>query len=71
VGGEQVGHLLIELAKVILDHAQFFQRELQQPPVHRTERRTGLEGIAELLPQPLTQLVLRHSRSFVALFLPF
>jgi hypothetical protein len=26
--GEQVGHLLIELAEVILDHTQFFQREL-------------------------------------------
>ena len=46
---EQVGHLLIELAEVILDHAQFFQRELQQPPVNRMQRRTRLEGIAQLL----------------------
>jgi hypothetical protein len=32
---EQVSHLLIELVEVILDHPQFFQRELQQPAVHR------------------------------------
>jgi hypothetical protein len=30
---EQVGHLLIELSEVILDDAQLFQRELQQPTV--------------------------------------
>ena len=45
VGREQVGHLLIELAEVILDHAQFFQRE-PQPTVNRMQRRTRLEGIA-------------------------
>ena len=49
VGREQVGHLLIELAEVILDHAQFFERELQQPTVDRMQRRTRLEGIAQLL----------------------
>jgi hypothetical protein len=26
---EQIGHLLIELAEVILNHAEFFERELQ------------------------------------------
>jgi hypothetical protein len=40
VSREQVGHLLIELAEVILDHAQFFQRELQQPAVDEMQRRT-------------------------------
>jgi hypothetical protein len=45
---EQIGHLLIELSEVVLDHAQFVQRELQQPAVDRTQRRTGLEGIAQL-----------------------
>ena len=28
---------------------QFFQRELQQPPVNRMQRRTRLEGVAQLL----------------------
>ena len=43
---EQVGHLLIELSEMILDHTQLFQDELQQPTVHRMQRRTRLEGIA-------------------------
>ena len=38
VGCEEVGHLLIEFAEMILDHAQFFQRELQQPTVNRMQR---------------------------------
>jgi hypothetical protein len=46
---EQIGHLLIELAEVILDHAQLVQRELQQPTVDRMQRRTRLERIAQLL----------------------
>ena len=45
---EQVGHLLIELAEVILDQAQFVERELQQPAVDRMQRRARLEGIAQL-----------------------
>ena len=46
---QQVGHLLIELSEVILDHAQLFERELQQPSVDRMQRRTRLECIAQLL----------------------
>ena len=42
---KQVGHLLIELAEVILDHAQFFQRELQQSAVDRMQCRTRLGGM--------------------------
>ena len=42
VGPQKVGHLLIELAEVILDHAQFFQRELQQSTVNRMQGRTRL-----------------------------
>ena len=45
---KQVGHLLIELSEVILDHAQLFQRELQQPTVDRMQCRTRLESIAQL-----------------------
>jgi hypothetical protein len=45
---EQIGHLLIELAEVILDQAQFFERELQQAAVDRMQRRAHLEGIAQL-----------------------
>jgi hypothetical protein len=37
------------LAEVILNQPQFFQRELQQPAVHRVQRRTRLKGIAQLL----------------------
>ena len=48
VSGEQVGHLLIELTEVILDHTQLFERELQQPAVDRMQCRTRLEGIAQL-----------------------
>jgi hypothetical protein len=45
---EQICHLLIELAEVIRDHTQFFEGELQQPTVDRMQRRTRLEGIAQL-----------------------
>jgi hypothetical protein len=45
---EQVGHLLIKLPEVILNHAQLFQGELQQPAVDRMQRRTRLESIAQL-----------------------
>jgi hypothetical protein len=46
---EQVGHLLIELTELILDHPQLFQRELQQSAVNGMQRRTRMEGIAQLL----------------------
>jgi hypothetical protein len=46
---KQVRHLLIELAEMILDHAQFFERKFQQPTVDRMQRSTRLEGIAQLL----------------------
>ena len=49
VSREQVGHLLIELAEVVFDHAQFFQRELQEPTVDRMQCPTRMEGIAQLL----------------------
>ena len=45
---EQVGHLLIEPSVVVLDHAQLFERELQQPTIDRMQRRACLEGIARL-----------------------
>ena len=45
---EQIGHLLIELTEMILDHAQFFEGEFQQRG-NRMQRRTRLEGIAQLL----------------------
>jgi hypothetical protein len=49
VCGEQISHLLIELAEVILDQAQVFEGELQQAAVNGMQRRTRLEGIAQLL----------------------
>jgi hypothetical protein len=55
VGREQVDHLLIELAEVILDHAQFLQRELQQP-VNRMQRRTRL-GSACSVVIPLSPVI--------------
>jgi hypothetical protein len=39
---------LIELAQVILDQTQFFQRERKQSTVDRMQRRGRLEGIAQL-----------------------
>jgi len=39
VDREQIGHLLLELSEVILDHAQLVQRELHQPAVDRMQRR--------------------------------
>ena len=49
VSGKQVSHLLIELSEVILDHAQLFECEFQQPTVDRMQGRTRVEGIAQLL----------------------
>lgn len=39
---------MIEWGEVILDHAQFVQRQLHQPPVHRVEIRAR-DGITQLL----------------------
>ena len=39
VGSEQGGHLLLELAQVILEHAQFFQREREHATVDGMQRR--------------------------------
>jgi len=41
MGCKQVGHLLIELTEVILDHVQLFKRERQQPSVDRLQGRTA------------------------------
>jgi hypothetical protein len=45
---EQVGHLLIELAKVLLDQSQFLERQLQQPTIHRMQRRARAQGVGQL-----------------------
>ena len=47
--GEEVGHLLIQLAEMVLDQSQFFQRQLQKPPIHRIQRRARPEGVAQLV----------------------
>jgi hypothetical protein len=46
---EDLRHLLIELRKMVFDHAQFFQRELHQSPIHRVEIGTRAKGIAQLV----------------------
>src|SRR5207244_271752 len=46
--GEEVGHLLIELAEVVLDQSQFVQRQLQEPAIHRIQRRACPEGVGQL-----------------------
>jgi len=46
---EELRHLLIELGKVVFDHAQFFQRELHQSPIHRVEIGALAKGIAQLI----------------------
>jgi hypothetical protein len=46
---EQLRHLVIELSEVVFDHAQFFQRELHQSPIHRVEIGARAKGIAQLV----------------------
>lgn len=48
---EQLRHLLIELREVVFDHAQFIERQLHQPPIHRMKIRHAprTEGVAQLL----------------------
>jgi hypothetical protein len=46
--GQELRHLLIELAEVILDQSQFFQRQLQKPAVHGIQRRARTQGVAQL-----------------------
>ena len=41
---EQISHLLIELAQVILDHAQFLEGELQEPTVEGCSVRPALKA---------------------------
>jgi hypothetical protein len=45
----EVRHLLIELAEVVLDQAQFVQRQLQEPAIHGIQRRARTEGIGQLV----------------------
>jgi hypothetical protein len=45
---QQVRHLLIELAKVVLQQPQFFERQRQEPSIDGVERRTGLKRVGEL-----------------------
>jgi hypothetical protein len=52
VGREKVGHLLIELAEVTLDHAQLFQRELQQPARRNCAMPSRCADVASALPSP-------------------
>jgi hypothetical protein len=39
---------LIELGQVILDQSHFFTRQLQEPAIHRVQRRARSEGVAQL-----------------------
>jgi hypothetical protein len=45
VFGEQVSHLLIQLAEVLLDQAQCLERELQEPTVEGMQGSTGAEDV--------------------------
>jgi hypothetical protein len=45
---EELGHLVIKLAEVILDQTQFFQGQLQQPAIHGIEGRARPEGVGQL-----------------------
>ena len=42
--GEDVRHLLIELAEVLLDRSQFFQRQRQQPTIYGMQRLHALKA---------------------------
>jgi hypothetical protein len=45
---EQTGHLLIQLADLLLEELQLLQRHLQEPSVHGFEVRARAERIAQL-----------------------
>ena len=45
---EQPRHLLIQLAKVVVDDSQLLKRQGEQPPVDRMQRRAGAERVAQL-----------------------
>jgi hypothetical protein len=45
---EQTGHLLVQLADLLVDQSQFLQRHLQQPPVDSVQLRTGTQRVAQL-----------------------
>ena len=45
---EQTGHLLVQLADLLLEELQLLQRHLQQPSVHRLEVRARAERITQL-----------------------
>jgi hypothetical protein len=49
VVSEQLRHLVIELGEMVFDHAQFIERQLHQPPIHRMKIRARTEGVAQLL----------------------
>jgi hypothetical protein len=40
---------LIELREVVFDHAQFFERELHEPPIHRVGIGARAKGVAQLV----------------------
>jgi hypothetical protein len=40
---------LIELCEVVFDHAQFFEGELHEPPIHRVEIGARAKGVAQLV----------------------
>ena len=39
---------MIELAEMLLDHAQFFQCQFQQPTIHGMQRRARAQGVGQL-----------------------
>src|SRR5260370_5933744 len=45
---EQIGHLLVQLANLLVAQSQFLQRHLQQPPVDRAELGARAERVAQL-----------------------
>ena len=46
--GEQTGHLLVELADLLLKEFQLLQHHLQEPSVHGLEIRARAERITQL-----------------------
>ena len=55
--GQEVRHLLIELAQVVFDQSHFFQRQRQEPAIHRIQRRARTAGVGQLVRRGAQTLV--------------
>jgi len=60
---EQTGHLLVQLADLLLEELQLLQRHLQEPSVHGLEVRARAERVAQLFRCGAQALIGQSSQS--------